>query len=212
MNGLTRPALHLIGAGASIILIAAGVLIALPFATQAMSSASEADQIVHTNGIQQASVDQLDAESARISDLAADVQKLRTQIPAQTRASDLPAMIARAAEASGATVTTIEPDAIVPFTPRDDAAAARAASAASGTGEGGDQPASSPAEDTAQRQQTVRVGLDAADARAVAGFVDALRQGPRLTAIDVVQVERSSDGVHATVTLLLFADTTAAEE
>lgn len=212
MKQLSRPVLHLIGAGATIVLVGAGVLTGLPLAMQAMTSASEADQIVHTNGLQQASVDQLDVESTRMSDLAADVQKLRRQIPTQTRASDLPTMIARAAQAAGVTVSLIETDVAGPFTARDEAVAAAAASVATGTGE--DQPASAaPGDaDTPQRQQTVRVGLDALDARAVASFVDALRQGPRLIAIDTVQVERGSEGVNATVALLLFADTAGTEE
>ncbi len=211
MTQLSRPVLHLIGAGATIVLVGTGVLVGLPLAMQALTSASEADQIVHTNGLQQASVDQLDVESTRMSDLAADVQKLRTQIPTQTRASDLPTLIARAAQVAGATVNLIEADAAGPFTVRDEAAAAAEASAVTGAAD--DQPASStPGDaDAAQRQQTVRVRLDAGDARAVASFVDELRHGPRILAIDTVQVERGSAGVNATVTLLLFADTTGAE-
>jgi len=215
MKELSRPVLHLLGSGATIVLIGIGVLVGLPLATQAMASASEADQIVHANGLQQASVEQLGAESARLSDLAADVQKLRAQIPAHTRASDLPSMLARAAQAGDATVTVIEPGAVGPFTARDEGVAAAAASTATGAA-GEEQPASSgtsdsSAGDTAQ-QQTVHVQLRAADARAVAAFVDALRQGPRLIAIDTIRVERGSEGVTATVTLLLFADSAGAEE
>lgn len=219
MGTISRPILHLLGASAAILLLVVGAAAAFHPALQALSAVSETEQIAQINGLQQEKIDSLGAQSDQMEELNAAVETLRSQIPAATRASDIPALIAAAAQASGVTPTLLETGVIEPFAPRDADAVAGSADADESSTADATESSEADATDTSdpdsasatRLQQSLRVGFTAPDGRAAAAFVDELRQGVRAIAIDTVQVDRAGDGVTGSVSLLIFADTTGAD-
>lgn len=81
MSRLSRPLISAIGVLAVLVILGAGTLLALPWYLQSVTADAQSEQIISTNGLQQAQVALLDQQSERMTELAAEVTTLREQIP-----------------------------------------------------------------------------------------------------------------------------------
>jgi hypothetical protein len=220
---VNKQLVNLIGAVASLAILALGVLVfALPLFSSAGATAASADDVAAQNRAQQTVLDTLTAQSADMTELDATVAELRAEIPEAAHLDDVLLLAVEAAQAHGGAVTTVTPATPEAFAPRvvaaDDAGSAPAAgeaepapepspSAEASATEATEAPtdaATAPAADAPQ-QVAVTVVVDAPDVAAATRIVDALREGPRLVAVTQASVTTPAEGgATLTVTLLAF--------
>lgn len=173
----------------------------VPLLMQALTVAGQSAQVAQTNTVYETQIASLEAEQERLDEITASIDSLRQGISSAPELDDVFELVARAAEASGVTVETIEAGESSAFTPRTapttveeaapeapaaDASAADASPDPAPTPSASVSPATEPTpapapEVAAGRSQvdfTIRV--DAFDMAQAVAFLDALRAGPRL--------------------------------
>ncbi len=211
-----------IGLIVSLGVIALGVfLVAMPLYFQAVAVDGQTATVASTNALYQAQVDELTAQQENLDQINADVADLRAQIPAAGQLDDVFEVVAHAAEASGAQITSVTAGEQVAYATRtgatEGAAAAvpapapEATDAAADTTAGTTPDAAAAAPDTstaAGRQQVdFTISATAGDMEQATAFVDALRAGPRLLNSMAVTMTQSGEGtVDITVTALTYVD------
>jgi hypothetical protein len=221
---MPKQLVTVLGLVVSLGVIALGVfLVALPLYFQAVGVDAQTATVANTNAIYQAQVDQLTAEEENLDQINATVADLRSQIPATGQLDDVFEVVARAAEASGVSLTAVSAGEQVAFTARTGATAGGAAPVApvpaptpSAT-EGATEPTTGTTTDaaapvdgiaTAGRQQVdFVISAQAADMAQATAFVDALRAGPRLLIPETVTMTESGAGaVDVQISALTFVD------
>jgi uncharacterized iron-regulated membrane protein len=206
---------HLITAIGLIIslgVIALGVfLVALPMYLQAVEVDAETATVANTNAIYEAQVDDLRAEEENLEAINATVASLRAQIPLSGQLDDVFEVVARAAEASGVSLTAATAGTQVPFVVRtgsDDAAEPApvtdpAPESTTEATEGSD--ASADAEGRQQVDFVIRA--TASDLAQATSFLDALRAGPRLlNSVTAVSSQSGEGSLDLQVSALTYID------
>ena len=221
---MPKQLVTVLGLVVSLGVIALGVfLVALPLYFQAVGVDAQTATVANTNAIYQAQVDNLTAEAENLDQINADVAGLRSQIPATGQLDDVFEVVARAAEASGVSLTAITAGEQVAFTARTGATEGDAAAVAarSRPDTGGDRGRDrhhdrndgcrSPRRPvvTAGRQQVdFVISAQAADMAQATAFLDALRAGPRLLNSITATTTQSGEGTFdVQISALTFVDT-----
>ncbi len=221
---MPKQLVTVLGLVVSLGVIALGVfLVALPLYFQAVGVDAQTATVANTNAIYQAQVDNLTAEAENLDQINADVAGLRSQIPATGQLDDVFEVVARAAEASGVSLTAITAGEQVAFTARtgategDAAAVAPAPAPTPEATEGatdtttGTTDAAAPVDPvvTAGRQQVdFVISATAADMAQATAFLDALRAGPRLLNSITATTTQSGEGTFdVQISALTFVDT-----
>jgi hypothetical protein len=221
---MPKQLVTVLGLVVSLGVIALGVfLVALPLYVQAVDVDAQTATVANTNAIYQAQVDHLTAEAENLDQINADVAGLRSQIPATGQLDDVFEVVARAAEASGVSLTAITAGEQVAFTARtgategDAAAVAPAPAPTPEATEGAtdtttgttDAAASVDPIVTAGRQQVdFVISATAADMAQATAFLDALRAGPRLLNSITATTTQSGEGTFdVQISALTFVDT-----
>ncbi|KAF2411680.1 hypothetical protein B1729_18965 [Microbacterium sp. B35-04] len=213
-----------LGLVVSLGVIALGVfLVALPLYFQAVGVDAQTATVANTNAVYQAQVDNLTAEAENLDQINADVAGLRSQIPATGQLDDVFEVVARAAEASGVSLTAITAGEQVAFTARTgategDAAAVapvpaptpEATEAATDTTTGTTDAAApvDPIINAGRQQVDFVISAQAADMAQATAFLDALRAGPRLLNSITATTTQSGEGTFdVQISALTFVDT-----
>lgn len=206
--------------------IALGVfLVAMPLYFQAVGVDGQTATVANTNAIYQAQVDHLTAQEENLEQINAEVAGLRSQIPATAQLDDVFEVVGRAAEASGASLTSVTAGEQVLFTTRTgvvdaDAAVVAPAPAPEPTPSATEGVASTTTETTtdaaagggvaatAGRQQVdFVISASATDMAQATAFLDALRAGPRLLNSITATTTQSGEGTFdVQITALTFMD------
>lgn len=200
-----------IGLVVSLGVIAMGVsLVALPVYLQAVGVGAQTTTVANTNAAYQAQVDSLHAQQENLDAINANVAQLRSQIPATGQLDDVFEVVARAAEASGISITAVTAGEQVAFAARagvtegDGTATAPApeptpvpttGAADSITGAPTVAPDAAAEGATSGRQQVdFAISATAADMEQATVFLDALRDGPRLLSSITATTNQSGEG------------------
>lgn len=211
-----------IGLIISLGVIALGVfLVALPTYFQAVGVDAQTANVAGTNAVYQAQVDHLREQEARLDEINAEVAGMRTQIPARPQLDDVFEVVARAAEASGISLTAVTAGDPVPFATRTgtvdeaepaaqpDATAADATESTDAlTGAAGADAPATEAPASGRTQVDFAISAKALDMGQVTAFLDALRAGPRLLSSVTVTTSTSSEGtIDVQISALTYLDT-----
>lgn len=226
---LSRRLINILGVLlVAVVLIAGGLLGAMPVLLEASSTDQEADEVVSANELHELQVVRLRAEQERFDEIEASLSALRAQIPADDQLDDVFAIVNSAARSTDATIesaTAGEPAAWVERAapaPDEDAAAtvppaagapvseetAPATETSPAEGNAGTAPASpeaAPAPPETEVPFTIVVRLP--DTAAAARFIDALGAGPRLLSITHVAMTETAGEFTLTVDALTFVRT-----
>lgn len=211
-----------IGLIVSLGVVALGVfLVALPLYFQAVAVDVQTATVANTNAIYEAQVDDLRAEEANLDAINANVDDLRSQIPASGQLDDVFEVIGRAAEASGVVLTSVTAGDQVAFVARTGAADDEADEATpapepvqseeadeSGDVTAPDSAAAAPADAATGRQQVdFLISATAADMTQATAFLDELRAGPRLVSSVTAASNQNGEGtVDIQVTAVSYFD------
>lgn len=215
-----------LGLVVSLGVIALGVfLVAIPLYFQSVAVDVQTATVASSNAIYQAQVDTLRAQEEELDAINASVDGLRDQLPATGQLDDVFEVVARAAEASGVTLTAVTAGEQVAFVAHtgeaeDEAAAAptvaptpaptaEGADAATGTAtEGADATAGDAADPSTGRQQVdFVIQATAADMAQATAFLDALRAGPRLLSSVSATANQTGEGaIDLQITALTYLD------
>ncbi|MDL9981379.1 hypothetical protein [Microbacterium candidum] len=115
---MPKQLINLIGILVAVAVLALGIfLVAMPLATQALGTLASADQVDQTNKLYQAQVDALTKAKENKAETDAAVAELRAQIPAVPHLDDVFALVGRAAQSSGVTITSIAAGTPAAFVP-----------------------------------------------------------------------------------------------
>lgn len=203
--------------------IALGVfLVALPLYFQAVGVGAQTATVENTNALYQAQVDSLTEQQERLDEINANVAELRSQIPDTGQLDDVFEVVARAAEASGISITTVTAGEQVAFVARtgvsesDVAGPAEPTEAAPSPTEGGTDTATGatavpdvapPAAAGGRQQVDFAITATAADMGQAAAFLDELRAGPRLLSSITATTTQSGEGtVGVQISALTYVD------
>ncbi|MFE4725378.1 type 4a pilus biogenesis protein PilO [Microbacterium sp. NPDC056736] len=199
-----------IGLIVSLGIIALGIsLVAFPLYIQAVGVDSQTATVASTNATYQSQVDNLREQEKNLDTINADVQELRSQIPAAAQLDDVFEVIGRASQTSGARLSSIAAGEQVPFEPRAGASTESAPvnPPAGSTGEDAQAtdadattspPASSEDTSSAGRQQAeFAISASATSMEQATAFIDALRAGPRLLNSVTATIIEAGDGTIA---------------
>ncbi|UJP10277.1 hypothetical protein L2X99_00705 [Microbacterium sp. KUDC0406] len=232
---MTRQLINLVGGLVAVLVLVAGVLlIGLPMYSNAQATAAEADQVALGNQTQQTIIDGLRAQEKKSDELDAELAKLRRQIAPEPRADDIVALAIAAVGAHHGTLDSVTVAEAEPFAVRVAEQADGAADAAAPqdgdqqaqdgdqTGQDGDQTAQGAAEpasastaapadaaaagDDTRQQVPVTLVITAESVVDATSIVDALRAGPRVVAVTDAATTTDDQGVHLTVTALVFVN------
>lgn len=220
---MPKQLINVLGAAVVIAVIVIGFLaFGAPAITQATATAAQIDQVALTNRGYQQQVDSLEAAKRDFSTLKADVAALRAQIPAHDDRDDVFEIVAQAATASGAQVSSVTALDPVAWAARTGASSSAAAGAAASGGDAA-APAATPAPTPAPSAPPAAGGSASADTAAAGrtqvpftivvkaatpavatAFLDALGAGPRLIGITSTSLTKADTAVQLTVNALAF--------
>jgi hypothetical protein len=215
---VNKQLVNLIGGAAALAIVILGVVVfAVPLYSTASTTNGEANRVASQNDTQQAVLDGLAAQAADTTELDADVDELRAEIPRTAHLDDVLYLAVQAAQAHGGTVTALTKGDATAFAARTaeveasasgGTAPAPAASDASASGSASGDASADPAATGADEatQTPVTVTIDAPDVAAATQILDALRAGPRLVAVQQGAVTTKPEGgVTLTAALLAFS-------
>jgi hypothetical protein len=216
---VNKQLVNLIGGAAALAIVILGVVVfAVPLYSTASTTNAEANRVASQNDTQQAVLDGLTAQAADTTELDADVDELRAEIPRTAHLDDVLYLAVQAAQAHGGTVTALTKGDATAFAARTaeveasasgGTAPAPAASDASTSGSASGDASADPAATTGADEATqtpVTVTIDAPDVAAATQILDALRAGPRLVAVQQGAVTTKPEGgVTLTAALLAFS-------
>jgi hypothetical protein len=218
---VNKQLVNLIGGAAALAIVILGVVVfAVPLYSTASTTNGEANRVASQNDTQQAVLDGLAAQAADTTELDADVDELRAEIPRTAHLDDVLYLAVQAAQAHGGTVTALTKGDATAFAARTAEVEASASggtapppaasdASASGSASGdasaaGADPAATGADEATQIPVTVTI--DAPDVAAATQILDALRAGPRLVAVQQGAVTTKPEGgVTLTAALLAFS-------
>ena len=215
---MSRALINILGVVATLGVLALGiVLVAMPLAFQALGVAGQTAGVVTTNATYQAQIDGLREEEEHLDETQASVASLQTQITPAGELDDVFEVIAKAAEATGVTITSVTAGDPVPFTER---------TSASAIGEVVEAPIEAPAADatttdttattdaaapvapastsTGRTQVDFTIAVTAGDLDQVVALLDALRSGPRLLGQIQTTVTPTGTGFDVSLAALAF--------
>lgn len=201
------------------------VLVAVPMLLSSFTVDSQTASVAATNSVYQSQVDGLKEQQARQDEIDASVAVLQSQIPVTAQLDDIFEVVANAAAASGATITSVTAGETAAFVVRagaTDAADTTAADAAA-------QPDATPSPDpsataddgtaapesgstvtdaatTGRQQVDFSIQVKATDMNQVTAFMDALRSGTRLFSSVTALSTTSGEGIEVQVDGLTFVD------
>lgn len=216
-----------IGLVVSLGVIALGViLVALPLYFQSVGVDGQTATVANTNAIYQAQVDALRLQEENLDAINASVDDLRTQLPASGQLDDVFEVVARAAVASGVTLSAVTAGEQVEFVAHTEATEGGTEGepvpepAPSPTTEGtdatttdtttegaGEAAEAAPAVASGRQQVDFVIVATADDMSQTAAFLDALRAGPRLlSTIATTASENGEGGVDLQLSLLTYVN------
>lgn len=206
-----------IGLIVSLGVIALGVfLVALPIFFQSAAVDTQTATVASTNAIYQTQVDTLNAQKANLDTINANVNELRSQIPATGQLDGVFEVVGKAAQSSGVQITSITAGDQVAYVPRTGATEANApapeptpsatptpGATASGTGTATPTPPS-----IGGRQQVdFVISATATDMNQATAFLDALRAGPRLlSSITATTTQSGEAAISVQISALTYLD------
>ncbi len=232
---LNRQIINLLGVVVVAAILAAGILLgAMPLYFESRATQAQADEVARASEMQEVQVQALRRDAERIDEIEADLAALRAQIPADPRLDDVFALVNRAAQSAGVTISSAMASDPEPWTKRtapgaDPAAPAapaapdQPAGAADASGEaapvdpaagatapeGADAAAIPPAaaQTAPETQVPVSIVVVAGDTASAARFAEALGDGPRLLGITHANMTSATDGYTLTLDALAFVRT-----
>lgn len=203
--------------------IALGVfLVALPLYFQAVGVGAQTATVENTNALYQAQVDSLTEQQERLDEINANVAELRSQIPDTGQLDDVFEVVARAAEASGISITTVtageqvafvartgvfESDVATPAEPTEPTPSPTEGGTDSATGATAAPDVAPPAAAGGRQQVDFAITATAADMGQATAFLDELRAGPRLLSSITATTTQSGEGtVGVQISALTYVD------
>ncbi|MEU1973692.1 hypothetical protein ABZ477_18695 [Microbacterium sp. NPDC019599] len=219
---MPRSLINVLGVVITIAVLALGILlIAMPIGLQALGVVGQTVTVTSTNALYQTQIDALHEQEQHLVDTQASVADLQTQITTANEFDDVFELVAKAADASGVTITSVSVGETAAFVERtspvaiDAAAAPAVATAPDATSDGSSDSTTVPGAATSttqvsepavsgRTQADFTISVTGGDMGQVIGFLDALRAGPRLLGQVQSTVVPANGAFDVTVSALTF--------
>jgi hypothetical protein len=197
---VSRRLINVVGATAWILVVVPGSLaVTVPLFIEARNASVQAEVAASADREARAELAELVRQDARVAELRADLNRLRTQIAAQADLRDASALASNAAKASGARIVAIT------FAEREVFAAP------TGLGMGDDGTPNAPQApvepNTLHLQIPVTFEVEVSSTAQAAAFLAGLRSGPRMVRVVQAQASPTNDAKLFTLTVdaLIFS-------